>query len=59
MNDNFSFTGSNVLDQIQDRSTPNIDLLVRESVQNSCDAYDDRKSFVRMNFIVNKFDNFK
>ena len=57
LNDAYSFTGANVLSQIQDSSTPNIDLLIRESVQNSCDAFDEDKSFVRMNFIVNKFNN--
>ncbi|QWB96605.1 hypothetical protein KHQ89_04055 [Mycoplasmatota bacterium] len=53
---NMSFTGSNVLAQIQDNSTPNIDLLVRESIQNSADAILDNKEFARINYKVGEFD---
>ena len=33
-----SYSGSNVLQSIMDISTPGVDLLVRESIQNSTDA---------------------
>lgn len=54
----YVFTGESSLRVLQNDSMSTIDLLVRESIQNSLDAYDreiDYK-YVRMNFIINKFD---
>lgn len=48
-------TGSKVLELIQDNYTPPIDLLVRESIQNSADAILDDKDFGRILFKTGKF----
>ncbi|MFI3211380.1 MAG: hypothetical protein R3Y64_10085, partial [Peptostreptococcaceae bacterium] len=55
----FAFTGSNVLAQIQDNSTPNIDLLVRESIQNSIDAVSHDKEFIQIDIIHDQFNKTK
>lgn len=49
-------TGSKVLELIQDNYTPPIDLLVRESIQNSADAILDNKDFGKINFRTGEFD---
>jgi len=54
---NFILTGSKVLKTIQDTSTPGIDLLVRESVQNSLDAIKNDKSHCKMKFNIGSFEN--
>lgn len=43
-------TGSKVLELIQDNYTPHIDILVRESIQNSSDAILDEKAFGKIFF---------
>lgn len=52
-------TGSKVLELIQDNHTPHIDLLVRESIQNSADASLNDKDFVKIQFLTGGFDKFK
>lgn len=54
---NMVFTGSKVLRTIADTYTPNIDLLIRESIQNSLDAVLDESSYCRMNYIYGTFNN--
>ena len=49
-------TGSKVLELIQDNYTPHIDLLVRESIQNSADAILDEKEFGKIMFNIGSFD---
>ena len=44
------FTGSNILDINQNRVTPFLDLLVRESIQNSLDAAHADADYVSMKF---------
>lgn len=48
-------TGSKVLELIQDNYTPPIDLLVRESIQNSADAILEEKSFGKIAFRTGMF----
>lgn len=52
-------TGSKVLELIQDNYTPHIDLLVRESIQNSADAFLEDKDFVKIQFTIGAFDKSK
>lgn len=47
---NMSFTGSKVLKSIMDTTTPGMDILVRESIQNSMDAVLDNASYGRVSF---------
>lgn len=53
--DYYSFTGSKVLSSMMDNKTPGIDLLVRESIQNSGDAALRSSKFVRIDFRVGDF----
>lgn len=48
-------SGSSLLRLIQNNDMPIIDLLVRESVQNSLDAYKDDEKYVNIEFITGKF----
>ena len=48
--------GSSILDLYMRKGTPIIDLLVRESIQNSLDAYIEKTDFVHVQYIYNKFD---
>lgn len=52
---NMSFTGSKVLKSIMDTTTPGIDILVRESVQNSMDAVLENSDYARMHFYIDTF----
>lgn len=52
-----TMSGSSLIDCIQNKSMPLLDLLVRESVQNSLDAFKKDTEYVTVNFGVNKFDN--
>lgn len=50
-------TGSSLLKLIQNNNMPILDLLVRESIQNSLDAQDDSETpYVDINFITGEFD---
>ena len=51
------FTGSNILDINQNRVTPFLDLLVRESIQNSLDAAHADADYVSMKFLIKKFNS--
>lgn len=48
-------TGHNVIKLIQDVSTPDIDLLVRESMQNSCDAIKKDAIYGKIDFFAKSF----
>ena len=54
-----SQSGSSLLKLIQNNSTPTIDLLVRESIQNSLDAFDinDPNKYVEVQFNVGDFNS--
>ncbi len=52
-----SESGSSLLRLIQNQSIPLLDLLVRESIQNSLDAKKDDASYVDVNLIVGEFQN--
>lgn len=54
-NSKFTTSGSSVLKMMQNNSTPSLDLIVRESIQNSIDAVLPNQSEVKMQFIYNKF----
>ena len=45
-----TFTGEKILKSIMDKTTPPVDLLIRESIQNSLDATLQNKSFGRIEF---------
>lgn len=51
----YGTTGSSARKVIQNNSIPNLDLIIRESVQNSMDAFIDEKIPVNMNFITGEF----
>ena len=51
----FSNNGSSMLKLIQNNSTPELDLIVRESVQNSLDAAKEQQSEVIVEFSFGKF----
>lgn len=51
----FSFTGSKVLNLIASKHIPGIDLFVRETIQNSCDAILDKVSFGRIDYTYRQF----
>ena len=48
-------SGSSLLRLIQNNSTPLIDLLIRESIQNSLDAAKDSVDYVNMEFKTGSF----
>lgn len=50
-------TGSSLLRLIQNNSMPVLDLLVRESIQNSLDAADDIGDYVSVDFMTGKFNS--
>ncbi len=52
-----TLTGSSVLKMIQEESMPNVDLLIRESLQNSLDAGKDDENSIFVDYIVNKFNS--
>ena len=51
-------SGSSLLKLIQNNNMPILDLLVRESIQNSLDAGIDNSRFVNVEFITGSFDKF-
>lgn len=51
-----SESGSSLLRLIQNTSTSRLDLLIRESLQNSLDAADGESNYVGVNFKVGEFD---
>jgi len=53
--DSYTLTGSSVLKLIMDQGIPEIDLLVRESLQNSLDAVKDEFDFAKVNFLTGSF----
>lgn len=52
-------TGSSLLKLIQNNDMPVLDLLVRESIQNSLDARKSNSKYVDVNFLISTFDNNK
>uniref|UniRef100_UPI0026F238B9 hypothetical protein n=1 Tax=Faecalibaculum rodentium TaxID=1702221 RepID=UPI0026F238B9 len=52
---NMSQSGSSLLRSIQNNSTPILDLLVRESIQNSLDAAKPDRRSVRVDFEIGEF----
>ena len=54
-----SITGSSLFNSIQNKHTPILDLLVRESVQNSLDAAQENARHVNVNFILGTFSPIK
>ena len=52
---NMSFTGSKVLKSIMDTTTPGMDILVRESIQNSMDAVLPNSLYGRVSFNYGEF----
>lgn len=52
---NYSYTGSKILRSIMDNHTPNLDLFVRESIQNSLDEVLEDKEFVNIAFYKGNF----
>ena len=52
-------TGSSLLKLIQNNNMPLLDLLVRESVQNSLDAKNDSDAYVTVKFITGNFEKAK
>ena len=55
--DRMSESGSSLLRLIQNNNIPLLDLLVRESVQNSLDAAKDNTKSVKVDFITGKFNS--
>ena len=58
--DAMSLSGSSLFDEIQNKHTPLLDLLVRESIQNSLDADDAERvgrEFVKMDFDIGTFNS--
>lgn len=51
-----SESGSSLLRLIQNTSTSRLDLLIRESLQNSLDAADGQSNYVGVNFKIGEFD---
>lgn len=58
-NEVMSITGANVYDAIMDKSTPYVDLLIRESVQNSADAIRIGKNYGIIDYSYGGFKNRK
>lgn len=52
-------TGSSLLKLIQNNDMPVLDLLVRESIQNSLDARKSDVKYVDVNYLTGAFDNHK
>lgn len=52
-------TGSSLLKLIQNNNMPALDLLVRESVQNSLDAKKEDSKYVEVDYLTGKFDSIK
>ncbi|MGN9013486.1 hypothetical protein ACTNBP_12270 [Oliverpabstia intestinalis] len=52
-------TGSSLLKLIQNNNMPVLDLLVRESIQNSLDARKDGSKYVEVDYLTGKFDSVK
>lgn len=50
-------TGSSLLKLIQNNNMPTLDLLVRESVQNSLDAKKEDSKYVEVDYLTGKFDS--
>ena len=50
-----TLTGSSLFDSIQNKHTPILDLLVRESIQNSLDAASDNTDHVNVEFLLGHF----
>lgn len=59
LTDLMAFTGSKILVVNQNRTTPMLDLLVRESIQNSLDAAREKVDHISIDFITNKFKSSK
>lgn len=55
--DRMAPAGSELINYIQNNSTPTLDLLVREAIQNSLDAADGSMPFVRVSFEVNEINS--
>lgn len=55
----FTIKGKGVLDAIMNESIPSVDLLVRESMQNSLDAILPSEDFASINLLHGKFDDNK
>ena len=55
-NEGFTLSGSGILRAFQNEKMPNLDLLVREAIQNSMDARRADKNFVREEIDINQFD---
>ncbi len=53
--DRMTMTGSSILKLYPDQHTPILDLLVRESIQNSLDAAVNSKTYVQVDFITGDF----
>ena len=49
-------SGSSLFNKLQNNNTPNLELLVRESIQNSLDAETKHDKSIKMKFIVDRFD---
>lgn len=49
-------SGSSLLKLIQNNNMPILDLLVRESIQNSLDAKNDKEAYVSVDFLTGTFD---
>lgn len=55
LKDSYTLTGSNVLKLIMDQGIPEIDLLVREALQNSLDAVKEEFAFGKVTFLTGDF----
>ena len=55
--DRMSQSGKSLLSLIQNNSMETLDLLVRESIQNSLDAKDESKDNVKIDFFYNNFES--
>lgn len=55
--DRMSQSGSSLLRLIQNNNMPILDLLVRESVQNSLDAYEEKSDYIGVDFTVGSFNS--
>ena len=53
-----TLTGSSVLKMIQEESIPNVDLFVRESLQNSLDAGKEECDNILVQYLVNTFNSY-
>ena len=55
--DSFVLTGSSILKLIMSQGIPEIDLLVRESLQNSLDAVKENANFVKVVYMTGQFES--